>query len=245
MNHQPYAPTAYSSYPSPLAARAPVDEEIRLYRTTAQRDLYESLAEIYSIIITLDFVERAYVKDTIAQHEYTQICGRLLAQYNTILKNEEVAAEFQDLDVFRRKYNIEYPSAVSRLRIGVPATVEVPVKDSYSAPVTYGQPAPAPVAGHAAASARAAADATGNFITFMDALKLNYKAKDQLHPLLGELMTSINAVTTSDFDGRGKIIEWLITLNQMKATDEISEDQARQLLFDIDHAYKAFYKILE
>lgn len=78
----------------------------------------------------------------------------------------------------------------------------------------------------------------------MDALKLNYKAKDQLHPLLGELMTSLNAVSTQDFDGRAKIVEWLIKLNSMKATDEISDDQARQLLFDIDHAYKAFYKML-
>ncbi|KAK9449171.1 vacuolar protein sorting-associated [Limtongia smithiae] len=254
---QPYAPTAYSSTASfsattSLRSRIPLDEEARLYRTSAQRDLYESLAEIYAIIVTLDFVEKAYVKDTLPQAEYTAICNRLLAQYATILRSPQVAAEFGDLDTFRQAYDIEYPSAISRLRIGIPATVENPVASQPAHQSSFTQSAPShtpmqsnSTGGSAAASARAAADATGNFITFMDALKLNYKAKDQLHPLLGELMTSLNAVTTRDFDGRAKIIEWLIKLNAMKATDEITDEQARQLLFDIDHAYKAFYKILE
>ncbi|KAK9379721.1 vacuolar protein sorting-associated [Kockiozyma suomiensis] len=247
---QPYAPTQYSSVSfassTALRSRIPLDEEARLFRTSAQRDLYESLAEIYAIIVTLDFVEKAYVKDTISQQEYTHVCSRLLAQYSTILKSAEVAAEFKDLDSFRAQYDIEYPSAIARLRVGIPATVEHPVSkqqepESYF-PSQSSTPKPAPPS--TASSARAAADATGNFITFMDALKLNYKAKDQLHPLLGELMTSLNAVSTQDFDGRAKIVEWLIKLNSMKATDEISDDQARQLLFDIDHAYKAFYKML-
>ncbi|KAK9385540.1 vacuolar protein sorting-associated [Lipomyces mesembrius] len=246
-SQQPYAPTAYSSSSfsssAALRSRIPLDEEARLYRTSAQRDLYESLAEVYAIIVTLDFVEKAYVKDTISQAEYTPICSRLLAQYSTILKNQDVANEFKDLDSFRAQYDIEYPSAISRLRVGIPATVEHPVSKEPGITYPLAQSSPAP--SRSAASARAAADATGNFITFMDALKLNYKAKDQLHPLLGELMTSLNAVTTKDFDGRAKIIEWLIKLNSMKATDEITDDEARQLLFDIDHAYKAFYTILE
>ncbi|KAK9462326.1 vacuolar protein sorting-associated [Lipomyces oligophaga] len=248
---QPYAPTSYSSasFSSSAALRSsvPLDEEVRLYRTSAQRDLYESLAEIYAIIVTLDFVEKGYVKDTISQAQYTTICSRLLAQYSTILKNQDVANEFQDLDSFRRQYDIEYPSAIARLRVGIPATVENPIEPSH--PV---QPEPSSVTAtqsnsssiSPAASARAAADATGNFITFMDALKLNYKAKDQLHPLLGELMLSLNAVTTKDFEGRSKIVEWLIKLNGMKATDEITDEEARELLFDVDHAYKSFYKTL-
>ncbi|KAK9466322.1 vacuolar protein sorting-associated [Lipomyces arxii] len=243
---QPYAPTTYTSSSSFLSSAAmrskiPLNEDARLYRTSAQRDMYESLAEIYSIIVTLDFVEKAYVKDSISQGEYTPVCSKLLAQYNTILKNQAVAAELGDLDRFCARYDIEYTSAISRLRVGIPATVENPVTKEVDYPTAASSPAP----NKSAASARAAADAIGNFITFMDALKLNYKAKDQLHPLLGELMTSLNAYTTQDFEGRGKIIEWLIRLNAMKATDEISDDQARQLLFDIGDAYKAFYAMLE
>jgi ESCRT-I complex subunit VPS28 len=63
----------------------------------------------------------------------------------------------------------------------------------------------------------------------MDALKLNYKSKDQLHPLLSELMASLNKSMAKDFEGRARIVQWLITLNQMRAADEVSDDQIRQV----------------
>ena len=63
----------------------------------------------------------------------------------------------------------------------------------------------------------------------MDALRLNYNAKDQLHPLLSDVITAVNKVTKEDFEGRGKIVQWLITLNQMGAGDEIDEGQRRQV----------------
>lgn len=36
----------------------------------------------------------------------------------------------------------------------------------------------------------------------------------------------------------------LITLNGMKASEEITEEQSRQLLFDVDHAYAEFFRSL-
>jgi hypothetical protein len=70
-----------------------------------------------------------------------------------------------------------------------------------------------------------------NFITFMDALKLKLRAKDQLHPLLTELMQSYARFSRSnDWAGRPKILNWLIELNQLRgASDEISDEQARQV----------------
>lgn len=50
-----------------------------------------------------------------------------------------------------------------------------------------------------------------SFITFMDALKLNLKAKDQLHPFLTELMTSYSRFKGSqEWEGRGKILHWCV-----------------------------------
>ena len=83
----------------------------------------------------------------------------------------------------------------------------------------------------------------------MDALKLRLRAKDQLHPLLQELMTGYARFKGSaEWQGRGRIVQWqvcspalfvmlismvstftrLITLNAMKASDEITEEQSRQ-----------------
>ena len=87
-------------------------------------------------------------------------------------------------------------------------------------------------------------EATQDFITFLDALKLGMLAKDQLHPLLTDVIQSVNKVTTADFEGRGKIVQWLIALNQMRATEELSEAQAREIDLDINSAYQGFKSTL-
>ncbi len=75
------------------------------------------------------------------------------------------------------------------------------------------------------------------FITFMDALKLNLKAKDQLHPFLTELMTGYSKFRGSaEWEGRAKILHWLIELNAMKASDEITDEQSRQVSVKIEKA---------
>lgn len=88
-------------------------------------------------------------------------------------------------------------------------------------------------------------EATQDFITFLDALKLGLLAKDQLHPLLSDVIQSVNRITTGDFDARAKIVQWLITLNQMKATEELGEDQARELELDMNAAYQGFKATLK
>lgn len=129
---------------------------------------------------------------------------------------------------------MECPRATERLRIGLPATVE---QASHGAP----QASSAGAAGAAGgASGSLILAATENFITFLDALKLNMVSKDALHPLLSEVIQSVNKVTDGEFENRGKIIQWLIALNQMRATEELSEDQARELAFDIEQAYQGF-----
>ncbi|KAJ5819108.1 Vacuolar protein sorting-associated VPS28 N-terminal [Penicillium riverlandense] len=230
-----YAPTPYSYTPNPArSASINLDEEVKLTSSAAERDLYESLAEIYSIIVTLDGLEKAYIKDVVTEAEYTETCTRLLKQYKSSLGDESVAREFGDLETFKRTWGLECPRATERLRIGLPATVE---QASHSAAVPSGSTAAGPGAG---ASGSLILAATENFITFLDALKLNMVSKDALHPLLSEVIQSVNKVTDGEFENRGKIIQWLIALNQMRATEELSEEQARELSFDIEQAYQGF-----
>ena len=74
--------------------------------TSAERDLYESLAEIYSIVVTLDALEKAYLKDSIHENEYTDTCSRLLKQYKSNLADETIARAFGDLDHFKREWDV-------------------------------------------------------------------------------------------------------------------------------------------
>lgn len=109
------------------------------------------------------------------------------------------------------------------------------------------------------------------------------RAKDQLYPVLQELVTSCARFKGSkDWEGQSKMVGWcvgvllrlcwmhslpggrrLIALNGMKASEELTEEQARQvsaplrdraqcallkcrfqLSFDIEHAYAEFFRSL-
>ncbi|KAL3425082.1 VPS28 protein [Phlyctema vagabunda] len=233
-NRQAYAPTPHTYIPnSALAATINLDEEVKLADTRAERDLQDSLAEVFSIIITLDELERAYLKDAITESDYTEICDRLLKQYKAILADDGVAKEFVDLETFKSEWDMEVPRATERIRIGLPSTVTAPSHIASNNGNTGG------------ASGTLILEATQDFITFLDALKLGLLAKDQLHPLLSDVIQAVNKVTDRDFDGRGKIVQWLITLNQMKASEEVSEDKARELELDMNSAYQGFKATLQ
>ncbi|KAI5477495.1 hypothetical protein MNV49_006341 [Pseudohyphozyma bogoriensis] len=181
-----------------------LDEEVRLFTTNASREAYDELATLYSLIVCLDYLERAYAP----------ACSRLLAQYKTIMKL--VGESVPSVEAFMAEYRMDCTAALHRLNVGVPATVEHSSEDG-------------PGGMAAGETAKWVAETTQNFITFMDALKLKLRAKDQLHPLLTELMSGYTRFKASEqWEGRPKILHWLITLNQMRASEEVSEDQARQ-----------------
>lgn len=102
-----YAPTPYSYTPtSSFSATINLDEEVKLSTTTVERDLHESLAEIYSIIVTLDALEKAYLKDSIKDVDYTETCSRLLKQYKSNLVDETVSKAFKEIESFKREWSV-------------------------------------------------------------------------------------------------------------------------------------------
>ncbi|EON98301.1 putative vacuolar protein sorting-associated protein 28 protein [Phaeoacremonium minimum UCRPA7] len=207
--------------------------EVKLAESRAERDLQDSLAEIFSIIVTLDELEKAFLKDAIPEADYTEICERSLKQYKSILADETVAKAFGDLEEFKAEWDLEVPRATERIRVGMPSTAVTASAGSAPTPSSAGNTSGALIL-----------EATQDFITFLDALRLGLLAKDQLHPLLTDVIQSVNKVTDRDFENRGKIVQWLITLNQMKATEELSEAQARELELDINSAYQGFKSTL-
>ena len=47
-----------------------LDEEAKLYTTNAEREKYGLLATLFGIIVALDYLERAYVRDSVTAAEY-------------------------------------------------------------------------------------------------------------------------------------------------------------------------------
>lgn len=56
--------------------------------------------------MTLDGLEKAYIKDVVTEAEYTETCTRLLKQYKSSLGDDTVASEFVDLETFKRTWGV-------------------------------------------------------------------------------------------------------------------------------------------
>ena len=48
----------------------------------------------------------------------------------------------------------------------------------------------------------------------------------------------------ADFKGKAVAQQWLERLEKMRASDELGDDEVRQLLFDVENSYNAFMQLL-
>lgn len=83
-----------------------LDEEVRLPTTPAERERTENLATLYSIVVSLEYLERAYVRDSVSSKEYEPACTRLLAQYKSVMK--VVGEEIGGVETFMKRYRVSW-----------------------------------------------------------------------------------------------------------------------------------------
>lgn len=198
-------------------------EEVKLYRHAREREKYDNMADLYALINTLQNLEKAYIWDCITPQEYTASCSKYLVQYKVAFKQVQ-SDEFPTVDAFVKKFRLDCPAALERIKEDRPITI----KDDKGN------------------TSKCIADIVSLFITLMDKLRLEIKAMDELHPELRDLVDTMNRLSLipETFEGKEKVANWLSTLNAMQASDELSESQVRQLLFDLETSYAAFNNLL-
>ncbi|XP_071865499.1 vacuolar protein sorting 28 isoform X2 [Bombus fervidus] len=198
-------------------------EEVKLYKNAREREKHDNQADLYAVVNTLQHLEKAYIRDCVTPKEYTAACSKLLVQYRAAFKQVQ-SDQFPTIDAFARAFRLDCPAALERIKEDRPITI----KDDKGN------------------TSKCIADIVSLFITLMDKLRLEIKAMDQLHPDLRDLVDTMNrlSILPSDFDGKEKVAEWLQTLSNMSASDELSDTQVRQLIFDLETSYNAFNKIL-
>ncbi|KAG8385713.1 hypothetical protein BUALT_Bualt03G0073800 [Buddleja alternifolia] len=191
--------------------------------------MYDNFAELFAIIKATEKLEKAYVRDIISPTEYEIECQKLITHFKTL--SSTLKDIVPNIERFHDTYKMDCQSALNRLvTSGVPATVEHRAAASMSATT----------------SAATVAECVQNFITAMDSLKLNMVAVDQVHPLLSDLSASLNklSILPPDFEGKTKMREWIARLSKMGAADELTEQQGRQLHFDLESSYNSFMAAL-
>eukprot|EP00268_Persea_americana_P018152 TRINITY_DN1897_c0_g2_i1.p1 TRINITY_DN1897_c0_g2~~TRINITY_DN1897_c0_g2_i1.p1 ORF type:complete len:167 (+),score=23.62 TRINITY_DN1897_c0_g2_i1:433-933(+) len=164
--------------------------EVKLWNDKREREMYDNFADLYAIIKATEKLEKAYVRDIISSSDYEPECLKLIAQFKTLASS--LRNTVPSLEQFADTYKMDCPAALNRLLVaGVPATVEH--RASFS--------------GCASSAAATVAECVQNFITAMDSLKLNMVAVDQVHPLLADLLASLNklGILPPEFEGKVKM----------------------------------------
>lgn len=198
--------------------------EVKLWTNTKEREKYENLADLFAILKCTEKLERAYVRDGINAKDYEAQCEKLIAQFRMLWGSmKETVPSIQS---FMQQYHMQCPMALTRLQVGLPATIEHRARPGEGA----------------GGGARAVAETVQHFITAMDSLKLNLVAVDQICPILSDLMGSMSKIESlpPDFAPKGKVKAWYSKLYSQAASYELQEDEVRQLLFDLESSYNEF-----
>lgn len=198
-------------------------EEVKLYRNAREREKYDNQADLFALITTLQNLEKAYIWDATTPQEYTAACSKLLVQYKVAFRQVK-SDELPTVDAFVKKFRLDCPAALERIKEDRPITI----KDDKGN------------------TSKCIADIVSLFITIMDKLRLKIKTMDELHFELKDLLDTMHRLSLipEDFEAKKKVESWLATLNEMQASDELTDSQVRQFLFDLESSYADFNKLL-
>jgi len=215
--------------PSPVMQRP--KEKVQLFQGPREREKYDNMADLYAIIKTVEHLEKAYVKDAIPAEQYEPACAKLIAQYRTACGLVEM-----NVDDFATMYKLDCPAAMLRLKAGIPATMEH-----------------ATAAGSSSGAQQAiVAQAVQLFITASDLIKLGNGdmgnvSVDQILPYLRDILNALNKMPnlSPDFEGKAKIKEWVKILTPQPASYQLTDEQVRQLSFDLESGHDDFFRFLQ
>lgn len=111
------------SYIKPAAQQAPL-EKVKLFENKKEREVIDTLGDLYGLIFAIDKLEKAYFKDDILPEEYTKECTQLLSKFKALKQAAEDALPAGGIDEFMTIYSLDCKAARKRIQIGVPATIE-------------------------------------------------------------------------------------------------------------------------
>jgi len=199
-------------------------EEVKLSRNPREREKYDNLAELFAVLTTLQCLEKAYIADRVSADQYTKNCSRLLTQFKAAFKQVSSEQDFPTVEDFMRKYRMDCPAALVRIKEDRPITV----KDDKGN------------------TQKMIADTVALFITSQDKLRMDILAKDDLYIDVKDLHDFLQqlSILPDDFEGKEKVGKWLRILDLMEAGDELEKEEARKMAFDIESSYAALLNVL-
>lgn len=189
------------------------------------RQVGKDLADLYSIFKTTEALEDMHNKMYVLDDEYTSQCNKLISNYNDRIYSLKMSKVDININQFFTDYEINCPLAYMRLVTkGIPQTEEK--KDPKLVEIV--------------------AKTSALFVTVQDILQLDKRAVDELSPCLSDLLTLLNKLKSFPQSKEiNNLKEWLNKLNTMQAHEEITINESRQMIFDVQASYDTFILYIE
>lgn len=190
-----------------------------------ERRHMDYLADMYSVVVCIEKVETASHRELVTPDQYATTMRRLEEKYASVVAHFESDAELQR---FLQQYCSEYRYATKKVEQWREAQARSKASEERR---------------RATLPPKLVLEITQNFITLLDDLKLEQLAKDVVYPIFNDLCAAIKTSphTATLFP---TLDVWMSTLGQMQASDELTPNQAREFMFELECAYRRFSDFL-
>lgn len=196
---------------------------------------YKKLAEVYSIINALDHLVNVWIRGGCYDEEYLEQRDKLILEFKRY--KPSIDTYYPDIRQFFKEYLPEnyaaYQILINDQIIGPSICSKCSEKNkdiNSEEQKTFRNE-----------QLRVAA-VVRFFITTIDGLNLNLKIVDEIYPHLKDLQYSLDKITDlpNNFSSKKMIQEWMTILTKMEISDELTEEQIRELTFDLENGYSDF-----
>eukprot|EP01138_Halocafeteria_seosinensis_P016494 gb/GECG01016825.1/.p1 GENE.gb/GECG01016825.1/~~gb/GECG01016825.1/.p1 ORF type:complete len:231 (+),score=29.13 gb/GECG01016825.1/:1-693(+) len=204
-------------------------QRMELWKNLKERELWDDMADFYGVIRATELLEAAYARGAVEPDKYTNVCKSLISSFGIQEQVLQSRGAIKDGAAFIEEYAKDATRAKIRLITEkIPATAQhvTPSWDSKQALIF---------------------DATNALIQASDSVSLQMTRKGDLHPLLVDVLDSINklGVCRDDHPTVQTTKKWLQYLEPLRASDELTSEDAEQLTMEFGNALRQFRSTLE
>jgi len=188
------------------------DREPLKLSTADKRKITED-GNLYSLLVAVDALERLFTQGVVGREEFDTHSSQLIDQLKTLLD-----ATKKDVYSFIAEHNLDVSFARPRLE----------------------RMFQKPVSGHN--DVLLALEAGQHFVTLVDALKLGMLHADELLPVARDLADAMKGISALPPNSTAvtTVQVWLDQLGLMKASDSLTDEEARQFSLDLQNACSVF-----
>lgn len=200
-----------------------MDDPINSYDTNEEREMNDTMSDLYAAMKTLEYLEKSYSNSYLQYYEYSKQCITLIQQITHMVSVIHTTIP-QTITMFANM-GVKFDRAAVRLREGKPA--ELPSS--------------------AGSFTKMASNITGMMLTLIDYIELDYKSVNELGVKVKELESALVGAAQylpKDFSFTAVMTKWVKKFNEWGPTYVLPDEELKELKYDLQTGMADFEKAL-